>query len=484
MKTCIIFICHNQETIDSVSHHLIHDNIYIIAVGNSEFIKNERIIVAREQPYNIEEEKQLLTLTAWYAIVKNNLFNSYDSYCILEYDCIINDIIWFQDILSKNDFDVISFFKDENSFLVDVDETILYTFLRSKNIYTKYKNEIWGCSTNKCIKKEILYDFIDWYYPYCLYFKIGNYYNYSYYHERLFHIYITYYNVGHTYILDNRIVHNNLESHSISRYLPIYDFDWKFYLNNNIDVYKSLHYTDKLTQYDAIKHFINFGYKEKRIYKPIPKKYFVLYDDETNRYDLNPLIESIKKYLKFEIIIFKKSNIDSSFLENNKDIFAFSRGGGYWLWKPYIINEVLKNIEPGSFLFYIDSSYKFINNIDDIISYVDKKDIIIWKNKPNEPYYLMNQWCKKDVLQTPDNYEICWAGAILVKNTLYCRSIIEEWLKSCNYHSITDSPSIIPNLSKFVEHHHDQALLSNVLFKYNVPLHFLSNNFLYNNRNP
>lgn len=42
-----------------------------------------------------------------------------------------------------------------------------------------------------------------------------------------------------------------------------YDFDWKFYLNNNQDLLKA----GLKTEEDAIKHWLNFGYNENRKYK-------------------------------------------------------------------------------------------------------------------------------------------------------------------------------------------------------------------------
>jgi len=239
----------------------------------------------------------------------------------------------------------------------------------------------------------------------------------------------------------------------------------------------------------ATRHFVERGFKERRVYKPPPKKYLLLYDDETGRYDKNGIITSFMKYTSCTLIIFKKSRIDRSFYERYKRILELPRGGGYWLWKPYIIHETLKRIEKNSLLFYMDSSYTCVGNLDRVWAYTDTNDIMVWKNKPNSTVYYMKEWCKMDVMRRYFDYdlhsqdEICWAGAMVLKKTSYVESIIDDWLQlCCSYENITDAESKEPNSSSFKEHRHDQSLLTIVLYRYMVPLHFLTNDFLLNNR--
>ena len=43
--------------------------------------------------------------------------------------------------------------------------------------------------------------------------------------------------------------------------------------------------------------------------------------------------------------------------------FKIARGGGLWLWKPYIILKALDMIEDGDYLFYWDSGAVFIDDL-------------------------------------------------------------------------------------------------------------------------
>jgi hypothetical protein len=223
--------------------------------------------------------------------------------------------------------------------------------------------------------------------------------------------------------------------------------------------------------------------------------YFLVYNDYQHNDYLDKLLESVKTYGKeFNIIVFDKNNIDSEFLEKNKSILNCSRGGGYWLWKPYIINETLKKINDDDIIFYIDSKYYFIQDFTDLYSeYMKNNDLLVWKNKPNEQVWYMKNWCKMDVINKYNifdkvfnkNAEDCWAGALIVKKNNNTIKYVQEWLDMCCiYEDITDSPSKIINISLFNEHRHDQSLLSIILHKYNIEMQFFEKKYLQNVRVP
>lgn len=223
--------------------------------------------------------------------------------------------------------------------------------------------------------------------------------------------------------------------------------------------------------------------------------YFLVYNDDTHNYFLNNLVESVKKYGKnFEIIIFDKNDMDKDFVLKNQNILELKRGGGYWLWKPYIINETLKKMNDGDMVFYLDSKYYFIEEFTNLYSeYMKNNDLLVWKNKPNTPGFDLKNWCKMDVILKynmfdkifNENVEDCWGGALIVKKTQNTVKYMQEWLDMCcNYDDITDSPSKAENSSSFIEHRHDQCLLSIILHKNNIEQQFLESRYLQNVRTP
>ena len=233
------------------------------------------------------------------------------------------------------------------------------------------------------------------------------------------------------------------------------------------------------------------------------KKYFLVYNDDTHIHYIHQLVNSVKEFGKdFEIIIFNKEDIDETFVNENKEILEMRRGGGYWLWKPYIVNETLKKINDGDYLFYMDSTYFFMENFTSLYqNFFEKKDelvflendFLIWHNKPNESTNQMKRLCKMDIIQKYnmenkillENVNEYWAGAFLLKKTSRTVFLIKEWLKMCCVkHDLTDEPSEIPNHPEFFDHRHDQSLLSILLHKNDIPAQVFEKRYLQNIRNP
>jgi hypothetical protein len=449
----LVFICHNLYSFNKIKKYLKFKNCFVIIVGNkidsSFFDKNEKIFIAKNFNDNIENEKKLLTFTAWYLIAKNNLFLNFSHICLLEYDVILRDDYMLQqlDTFTK-EYDIISFNGGNSDFHTDIVIDIKNEFLNLKNLNVDQFNSdnlFWYHSTNHCIKRTILVDFVDWYYPDCFNIKLKDYHKFSYYHERLFSVYILNYNYK-IYLFRNSLTHMQNNSH-------------ENILNNT-------------------------------------EKYFLTYNDNSKNYDkyTRELIDSVDNYSNFQTIIYNKNDIDYSFRQIFENILNQERGGGYWLWKPYIILSILNKLNFNDILFYLDSKYFFVENFENLfIDKLSKTDIVVWKNKPNEEITYLKNYCKMDVIKKYNmedlvfnkSAESCWGGAIIIKKTTNSIKIIEEWLKMCcNEHDLTDSESISQNNSEFKDHRHDQSLLSIVLHKYNIPFYFFEKKYLQNIRYP
>lgn len=227
----LIFICHNIESLNMVSKYLKIENCFIIIVGNqinfddeNDIFLNEKIIIAKNYQFNIENEYKLLTFTAWYLIVKNNLFINYTHLCILEYDAYFkNDYVFDNLKMLIQKYDIITFNAGNFHFHTDIKIDVINQFLKLKNIDVNYYNNsnlFWFFSTNHCIKRDIISEFVDWYYPHCHYIRSNHHEKYSYYHERLFSVYILdkKYNI---FLFKNSLIHDELRSHN--NYNPNYN---------------------------------------------------------------------------------------------------------------------------------------------------------------------------------------------------------------------------------------------------------------------
>lgn len=163
------------------------------------------------------------------------------------------------------------------------------------------------------------------------------------------------------------------------------------------------------------------------------------------------------------------------FYGENIEILSQKRGAGYWLWKPYILLHSMQFINGGDVLFYMDCGDTFIDSLYFFLRgyFLDDSNNHIFTIGG-----LQNKcWTKKDAfsLMSCDS-EKYWnapqleAGIVGFRKTDFNISLIEEWLYFCrNSNILTDLPNISGNnFDCFVDHRHDQSILTNLQIKYNL----------------
>lgn len=190
----------------------------------------------------------------------------------------------------------------------------------------------------------------------------------------------------------------------------------------------------------------------------------ITYGDEKYKATQKYCAHTAYKYGADKVYEFGPNDIEQDFKEKNQQILALPRGNGYWLWKPYFINRVLKECEEEDWVIYTDSALYFNRSIR---KYIEKlagqgKDFVVQETKFQE-----KQFTKADILWTlkcnEDRYlnsKQLAATVIILKNCIESRRIVAEWLNySQDKRLITDDISR-PNCDEFVENRHDQSILS------------------------
>lgn len=175
-----------------------------------------------------------------------------------------------------------------------------------------------------------------------------------------------------------------------------------------------------------------------------------------------------------KVISYSSDDIDVEFWNKNKAIFDYSRGGGYWLCKPYLIAKTLSEMNEGEFLFYCDSGSRFVNSINQLIESFDEKFDIM----PFEIQTIERHWTKRDCFQLMGCYESKiidtpqrLGGYSIWKKTDYTMKFVEEWLNYAQDERILtdiDNQLGLPNYQGFVEHRHDQSIFSILTKKYEI----------------
>ena len=168
------------------------------------------------------------------------------------------------------------------------------------------------------------------------------------------------------------------------------------------------------------------------------------------------------------------NDIDPVFKEKNKDILSRSRGNGYWLWKPYIINKtMIEKLKYGDYLIYTDAAILYMNSTRLIINFMKEHKAKIWGNKL---VLKERAWTKRDALilmdaNTPYYYDTnqYMAGIQVYQKSKYAIKFIQDLLKySQDVRIITDDNNVMgkENLPGFRENRHDQTVFSLLLKKY------------------
>jgi len=198
------------------------------------------------------------------------------------------------------------------------------------------------------------------------------------------------------------------------------------------------------------------------------------------------LIQTISNYTNRNVII---HNYDLNRIKqlswydkikNLPDIISEGRRDGYYnCWKPFIVNEVYKNMNEGDILYYVDSSQYFINgfteNVDKLCGIAIKEGIIAGSVSDDITNITINCCDNLDIwnkiLQNNDNSKllnnmhILNSWFILIKNNINTK-FLDDWEYWCIYQDKFKRP--------LVTYHHtaDQSIFNILVYKYNFKVFY------------
>jgi len=187
---------------------------------------------------------------------------------------------------------------------------------------------------------------------------------------------------------------------------------------------------------------------------------------------LNKLKESANGFFD-EVILYDEEKI-SDFIQTHQEHFKYTRGFGYWVWKPYIILKTLEKCDEGDIVFYSDSTVLFTDSPTELFDILKIEDICLFSTT-----YKNRTYTKYDTFTlmglTDDKYidgEHANAAFILIKKSDKSVSFIREFLSNCeNINMISDENKSGVSIEGFSQHRHDQSILSLMAIKYGIKLH-------------
>lgn len=165
---------------------------------------------------------------------------------------------------------------------------------------------------------------------------------------------------------------------------------------------------------------------------------------------------------------------DTDFARRNKEILSAKRGGGYWLWKPYLIRKYVDQLADGEVLFYCDAGRNAYYRFSHFPSRLAER--ALQSQKGFIPGVAIShlgpigKWTKRDCLQIMEADVAAMHAEPMIQATwsVWTKShsaveFLDAWLRySQDPRCITDQPNTVgkSNLPEFVDHRHDQSICS------------------------
>lgn len=208
---------------------------------------------------------------------------------------------------------------------------------------------------------------------------------------------------------------------------------------------------------------------------------FISYADKNMSYSLQRIGRQAKKLKLFdEVILWTPEMLSKEVLKS--PLFQYSRGGGYWLWKPVIINETLKKFPEGTIVVYCDAGCSLQKSQDwnHYFDLINDKDIICFEYKDQMPEWekfkqtstKIQYWTKQETIdffnkylndnQYSEKYNKILGGFLIAKGRK--NKLITDWLRiSLEFPNLIMDPL---ESEKYKEnknlayHKHDQSIIT------------------------
>jgi hypothetical protein len=169
----------------------------------------------------------------------------------------------------------------------------------------------------------------------------------------------------------------------------------------------------------------------------------------------------------------------SDFGKINQELLKQPRGAGYWAWKPHLILEALDQVPLGGWVLYSD-----VGRWPRILAH-SIAPLLCWCVQHHQPFLPGTRiqdigsalpWTKRECAEffgydteTLEQFQQTSATWSLWSNCERSRIFLEEWRNlAIRPGLIDDSPSSRPEWPGYIEHRHDQSLLSCLVQKYNL----------------
>ena len=214
----------------------------------------------------------------------------------------------------------------------------------------------------------------------------------------------------------------------------------------------------------------------------------ISYADENMNYSLKQWGIQARYISCFDKVIkYTKKDLPIDILDS--PLMKYKKGGGYWVWKPYLIWKTLQDFPDGTKVFYMDAGCsvhpgeewaKLLDKLNSYSTLLFQYAAIIpsWEKYTSGGRSDIDIWTKKRTLDFFDNYlgtKDYHHFSKIEAGYIFCKGrnnpFIKEWLDITITHpELIIDPSEEENHDQYSSfcglHRHDQSIVTPIAYKY------------------
>ena len=169
------------------------------------------------------------------------------------------------------------------------------------------------------------------------------------------------------------------------------------------------------------------------------------------------------------VIEYTAKDIDPAFREKNKEILNNPRGGGYYLWKPYVFYRGYQELGEGDYLIYTDAGSIYVDKIQKLIDCMERENVnlmlfslqneMLERSYTKRDAFILTGCDEEQYANTPQSI----GGYMVCKKSPEVEAFFQEVLSYAqDIRIISDRPNTMgkENYPGFVDHRHDQSVIS------------------------
>lgn len=195
------------------------------------------------------------------------------------------------------------------------------------------------------------------------------------------------------------------------------------------------------------------------------------------------ILSEAREFNMFDFILHKTEKDIPEFIEKHISFIQYNKKGyGFYIWKPKIILETLKNMDENDILVYCDAGMKLnttgvprFHEYVNILSNPETHMLVFSSNDVHVPQFYVKRdaimYCFPEFEDQTKYTHYYYAGVMMLKKTEKTIKALEEWLALCeNYHFLhpTIKSKYYNEIPGYQGNDCDNGLFNIVIAKHNI----------------